>query len=267
MKRPIVLLRCSTDLQDAEFAGQRADVERYLGEHGLTVAPEDWRPEIAVSGACRSRPVLERIIDEAERGEVSHILCADFERAGRSGSRTCVMVEDLVDDYGVTVVFVRERWTLTKPLTFDNKVLMLAKSIGGMAKLDSGSRATKAAFHQVAGVRVSRRNGKRVGSPGYEWSKELNDELLALDKRGMTSVQIAESGITVPRRRLVDEDGRLPASVPKEQRKPGVRFVTMREVPSVTSVKEQLRALRAQAIVTEPNIGESDATRLRPISA
>jgi DNA invertase Pin-like site-specific DNA recombinase len=163
--RVVVLLRCSTSNQDLDFAAQRATVKEWLVRAGLDVRPDDWREEPAVSGARRRRPVLDRIIREADAGEITHVVCADFDRAGRSGFRTCAMVEDLVEDSGVTVVFVREGLVLSMPLAFKDRAYMAAMSIGGMAKLEATGNASK------AGVAVAKARGRAVGAApfGTRW--------------------------------------------------------------------------------------------------
>lgn len=162
MTRPVVLLRCSTDNQDSDFKAQRESVLPWLATYGLTVAPEDWREEPDVSGARWKRPVLERILDEAGRGEITHVICADFDRAGRSGFRTCAMVETLVEVTRITVVFVREGLILRPPeIEFKDKAYMAALGIGGMAKIDACSNATR------PGMAVAKKLGKAVGKPPY----------------------------------------------------------------------------------------------------
>lgn len=239
--RPVVLLRCSTDRQDVDFATQRADVSAWLAGAGLVVAPEDWREEVAMSGASRVRPVLDRILDEAERGELSHVICADFDRAGRSGARTVAMVEDLAEDYGVAVVFARERWIIERPISFDSRVLLLAKSIGGLAKLEAVSSSTRGAYvKNAAGVTVSRRNGKRVGQPPLEWTPAGDAEILRLRAEGLSVENVAaRKTVRAIRRRGFDEDGRLAW----ETEKPVVRFDVVEVTPGATAIRQRLRAI------------------------
>lgn len=203
MKRPLAHLRCSTDKQDTDFAAQRASILAYAQAEGLTIAPEDWHEEVAVSGACRVRPVLERIKDACEREEVSHILYADFDRCGRSGFRTCATVEDLVEDYKVTVVFARERLVLKDPIEFRDRAIMAALSIGGMAKLESVSLSTSAsAVSDKSGVTVSVRHGKRWGRPGAFFAPQVYAEIQAARAKGWTWKRIA-GAFTACRRRWV----------------------------------------------------------------
>ena len=189
-KRPIVLLRCSTEHQDAEFTSQRASIEPYLAKYALVVAEDDWRREIGVSGAALIRPELDRIRQEAEAGAISTLICANFDRAGRSGFHTAAMVEDLVEDHGVHVVFVQEGLDLKKPLAFKDRAVMAALSIGGMAKLEMVSLSTSAAFgRNAAGVTVALASGLKVGNPSYRWEPEQDAALLAL-VRGKASPEL-----------------------------------------------------------------------------
>lgn len=201
--RTVCLLRCSTRHQDLEFAAQRASVGDWCKRTGVEIAPEDYREEPATSGAKRVRPVLERIIAEAERGEVGRIVFADFDRAGRSGARTVAMVEDLVQYVGVEVVFVREGWTFnaemaeeedrSDAISFDEMVVMLGRSIGGIAKLYAGSLATSAACIEKNGVSVSARSGAAWGRPQTQLSPADLEAARARIEAGETLTKVAAS--------------------------------------------------------------------------
>lgn len=210
MKRPICLLRCSTDKQDLDFAAQRASIQTYLDAKGLVVAPEDWREERAVSGARETdkRPVLARILEEAAvEKSVSALIVADFDRLGRAGEETLWIVRQLVDDCGVQVVIARcPGLDLT---TFEGRCVLFAFAIGGLAKLEAVSKSTSAAFmRDLDGITVSRRHGKRVGRAPLEWP-EGSAALLAGKRTADFQALAAAQTIACTRRVALDAQGRL----------------------------------------------------------
>jgi DNA invertase Pin-like site-specific DNA recombinase len=178
VRRPVVLLRCSTEHQDTDFLAQRADVQAYLDAHGLEVAPDDWREEAGVHGDAERRPVLDKIREEAAAGAVSHVIAADFDRLGRAGEETLWIVRQLVDVCKVEVVIARHPTVDLR--TLQGRLMLFALAMAGLCKLDTVQRSTSAAFTKVNGVTVARRSGKKCGTPGFVWTPEQDAELLRL---------------------------------------------------------------------------------------
>jgi resolvase-like protein len=206
MTRTVCLLRLSSRKQakrDKEFKVQRATIQTWLDKEGISVAPEDWRCEAAVSGKTRHRPVLETILDEIERKEVGRVVCSDYTRAGRSGFRTNVMIEDVLD-LGAEIVFVLDGLRLTarprtkrqremSPLTFVQFCTLAGLSLGAVAKLEIVGPSTAAAC--VNGY--SRVGKNKWGRRPLSWPESADAEIRRQRAAGASALDIARSGLVV----------------------------------------------------------------------
>ena len=249
-RRAIVLLRCSTQNQDLEFHAQRADVERYLAETGLVVARKDWREEPFVSGAARRRPVLEEILDEAAEGKVSHLVCSDFDRLGRSGIETLFVLQQLVKEYEVDVVLVREPmlrdWGSASTWCY-----AMMRAAVGVLKLETGRKSTEAAYvRHPDGYCVARKSGRRVGPLPANWRREDDKVLIALLHAGETPETIGHKGLlTLVRPQYVDGQG-VPTAGRKDdagrQLRPA-RTVDIEVRPKATTIRTRLKELGLDA--------------------
>lgn len=228
--RTVALLRCSSKNQDQEMAAQRADIEAWCGQHDVEIAPEDWRLEPDVSGKAKVRTELQRVVDECREERVQRVVFADFQRAGRRGAETVLMLEQLAE-WKVNLVFVR-----SGPLdmtTYQGRAWALIYAAMGLLKLDEVSTST------TSGMERAKAKGKHIGNPRLHWSDDLDAEILRLSAAGASSLEIATSGLVVPRRRRVDEQGRLCAV----SGQPCARFEMIAEAPSAKAVQRRLAIL------------------------
>jgi DNA invertase Pin-like site-specific DNA recombinase len=151
MTRPTAALyvRVSTDRQTT--ANQLADLQRLAAARGWTsVVYEE------TESAAKRRPVLERLMDDARRGQVSAVLVWALDRLDRSMVACVTRVLEL-DRLGVPVVSVREPWLDTA-----GPVRGLLVGIFGWVAEQERARLID---RTKAGLDRARRQGKRLGRP------------------------------------------------------------------------------------------------------
>lgn len=103
--KPACYLRCSTKTQDTE--AQKAAIQRYLAGNGITVPPNRWYIDEAVSGTTMERPAMTALNDSIFNGQVDAVILYDvarFARAFISGLNTL----DRWQKAGVKLVFVSQ---------------------------------------------------------------------------------------------------------------------------------------------------------------
>jgi len=213
------------------MSAQRADIERWCEQNGVTIAPDDWRLEPDVSGKAKVRTELQRVVEECRTEQVQRVVFADFQRAGRRGAETVLMLEQLAE-WEIDLVFVRSGALDLR--TYQGRAWALIYAAMGLLKLDEVSTST------TSGMVRAKAKGARVGNPRHEWTPAIDAELLRLDAEGKTALEIAQSGIVVPRRRRIDEQGRLCS----ETHKPRAGYAMIDEAPSDRTVARRLAELR-----------------------
>lgn len=239
MTQTAALVRVSTELQNPE--SQRAAIIAAAARDGVTI--DRWFDEGNVSGALdeSARPVLAEFMAAVRAGEIETLLISEWSRLGRDALGQLQRALEL-QRAGVRVVALDDRKTYDLDDPDDLLLFFILCWKDHRSRVDT-KRRTKAAFHRVDGVTVSRRHGKKSGAPGFTWSPNVDAELLALSARGMSAQEIAESGVRVHRRRAVDADGRLAAATGNAT----VGFHDVLEAPRATAVKTRIRYLRSIA--------------------
>lgn len=107
MKRNIVLLRVSTDMQDTEY--QREAINRYLNDNNIIVKEDDWVEEDGVSGfktKMEDRVGLMKIKQMALKGEIENLIIFNLDRIGRR--MELIGFINLLDECGVKILSVTE---------------------------------------------------------------------------------------------------------------------------------------------------------------
>jgi DNA invertase Pin-like site-specific DNA recombinase len=181
-------LRTSTRKQDLE--GQRRSISEWASrqKHDLRLFEDDH-----VSGRRTDRQGIEKLLDAADRGEVSLVAVVELSRLGRSIGFVHQTVERL-SQKGVKVVLVNTG-TVVDATTLEGKAL-----IGALAL------AAEIEWHLIQernarGRATIKARGVRVGPKALEVSTTA---LLALREKGLTVREIAQelkvSPATVTRR-------------------------------------------------------------------
>ena len=249
------MLRCSTadTSQDAEFHAQRASIGEAVSARGLSLGHGDVLEEVGVSGSAARRPQLEKVLELAYAGEVSHLFVADLDRLGRAGEETLWNVRQLVDDCDVEVIIARQPIDLR---TLPGRLYLFAAAMAGLCKLDTVSKSTAAAYTSnpadvpapvrvhPEGVTVARKSGKRVGQPPLLWTETDDARLLGAFKAGLGAVTIAESEqFYVGRMRQVDHMGRRVGDVPKGEKFVFSAWREFMQRPSAQAIRDRLAIL------------------------
>lgn len=107
MPKPTVAIyaRVSTAGQDA--ANQLPEIERLCQNRGWQIG---HRYVETVSGAAQRRPELERMLEDAHRGEFQVVVVWALDRLGRGGIAEVAGIVAKLDGAGVALVSVREAW-------------------------------------------------------------------------------------------------------------------------------------------------------------
>jgi DNA invertase Pin-like site-specific DNA recombinase len=237
------LVRVSTELQDPE--SQRQAIIAAAARDGLTI--DRWFDEGNISGALdeSARPVLAEFMAAVRAKQIGTLLISEWSRLGRDALGQLQRALEL-QRAGVQVIALDDRKTYDLDDPDDLLLFFILCWKDHRSRVDT-KRRTKAAFHKVDGVTVSRRHGKRTGTPGFTWTRDVDEQLLDLAACGMSAAEIAASGINVVRRRGFDADGRF-ASVTG---KIAVEFHDVLEAPKATAVKGRIRYLRSVAVAEQ----------------
>jgi len=149
MKKAAIYLRVSTERQAVE--NQRAEVEQLVRARGFEpVVYEE------VESAAKARPVLDKMLDDARRGQVQAVALWALDRLHRSLPGAVNTVLEL-DRLGVQVLSVREPW-----LDTSGPVRPLLVAIFGWVAQQERERLIE---RTRAGIARARAQGKRLGRP------------------------------------------------------------------------------------------------------
>ncbi len=149
MKTAALYLRVSTDKQTLE--NQRADLMRLAEARGWSAVVYE-----EVESATKKRPVLEKVMEDARRGQVNVVACVALDRLDRNMGACVSRVLEL-DALNVPVVTIREPW-----LSDSGPVRALLVSI--FSWISQQERETLVA-RTKAGLERARRQGKKLGRP------------------------------------------------------------------------------------------------------
>lgn len=161
--------RVSTDDQGAGLAAQM----QALAEHGIDILVQDE----GISGTKMSRPGLNRIIDEAQPGDV--VIFYKLDRAGRSTLGVLNLIADF-ERRGVDVKFLRDNIDTT---TAQGKFLLRLMVSFAELERDMISDRTKTALAEIKRTGIGK-NGQPVphlGRPSEIDEDELRKHLEAGD--------------------------------------------------------------------------------------
>jgi putative DNA-invertase from lambdoid prophage Rac len=168
-ERVAALIRVSTDEQTSD--PQRLAVRRWASANGFHVR---WYAEDGVSGAAKSRPVLDRLMADARAGRVRTVVVAALDRLGRSAVDLIVRLDEL-RRLGVRVVSLRES------LDFSTTAGQLVGSVlAHVAQMEREALRERTR----AGIAAARKRGVRLGRPSLVWRPAEVSELRELRAAG-----------------------------------------------------------------------------------
>ena len=136
--------------------------------------------EERMSGAKKSRPGLDKLLDGAHRGEYQVVLCWAVDRLGRSMSAVLETVQKL-DAAGCRVVSHQEPW-----LDMQGPIRPLLLAIFGWVAEQERARIIE---RTQAGLATARRKGVKLGRPKVTVDV---DRALRLMKQGATLREAAK---------------------------------------------------------------------------
>lgn len=217
-RQTVALVRVSTTQQDG--MSQRQAIERFAAEKGLAI--DEWVDEGNISGALpdTKRPKLHALMARVDAGQIAAVLVTEWSRLGRDVLAQLERALRL-QRKGVRVLALDDLRTYDLDDPDDLLVFFLLCWKDHRARIDTKKRTARAlegwekdGQRVPAGtpgaVRVSVRNGRKVGTPGLSWSPDADAELLRRRECGQTIAQIASLEIPgVTRLRAVDAKGRL----------------------------------------------------------
>ena len=163
MNRAVALLRCSTSDQDTRH--QRDAITAWANAQGVPV-PE-FREEAEVSGASKSRPVLDEIVRDATRGRIKLLVVYEMERLGRTMQRIVMTVSEL-SDAGCAIMDVR-RGLDTR--TGMGKAMIYIAGVFAEIERESLRERTR------SGLAAARARGVRLGKRPDRWDEEALETL------------------------------------------------------------------------------------------
>jgi len=170
-KRAAALLRVSTDMQDLD--SQRLAVEGWAEREGATIT---WYEEEAVSGAARSRPVLEQMVKDARAGKFRVLVVHALDRVARDVVRLVTTLDEL-DHAGVDLVSLREGLDFRGPM--GRAMASLLGAIGEIERANIRDRVR-------AGMAAAKAKGKHVGRPRLEPTEADVAEVLEFREQGLS---------------------------------------------------------------------------------
>jgi DNA invertase Pin-like site-specific DNA recombinase len=109
---------------------QAERIQGYAAARGLSVEMLD--PELDVSGARTSRPILDRAIDDIAEGRYAGLIVAQLDRLSRMAVVDALKIIERIEGYGGQVISVAENFDAGTPEGNLSRTLML--SIGAMQR-------------------------------------------------------------------------------------------------------------------------------------
>jgi len=117
MRVAIYLRKSRADLE-AEARGEGDSLARHrrvlldlAKERGYFVA--DIKEEIVSGGRIETRPKMQELLKEVERGEYDAVLCMDLDRLGRGTMREQGLILDTFRESGTKIITPRKEYDLT----------------------------------------------------------------------------------------------------------------------------------------------------------
>jgi len=174
-----VYLRISTDSQKSD--GQRLDVSRWLGNHGIDAKSVQWF-EDTDSRETLDRQALNRLQSAVFRGEVKAIIVADVTRLAGSIVDGVNLLNGWLTQ-GVRLVSVRQEVDFASTTG-----MMVASLLFGLSQAEMETRRTR----QQAGIEAAKARGIYRGRmPGS--TKATPQRARELRERGLKDHEIGEA--------------------------------------------------------------------------
>ncbi|GHV08778.1 integrase [Clostridia bacterium] len=117
MKHAAIYIRVSTDAQAEE--GYSIDAQReMLQAHCVSKSIKNFEFYVdgGYSGATIDRPELKRLIEDARRGKLSHVVVYKLDRLSRSQKDTLFLIEDVLNPNGISFVSLQETIDTASPM-------------------------------------------------------------------------------------------------------------------------------------------------------
>ena len=224
----VALVRVSTAEQSAEV--QRLQIERSAPAYGIDPASIDFRSEDGVSGAAKVRPVLEKIMADARKGDIGTLVVVALDRLGRSTIDLLIRLEEL-NRLEVRVISLREA------LDYGTAAGRLVASIlAAMAQFERSLIIERTKAGMTRAKEKGTRSGLAIGRPKIVWTERTEASLMGWVAQGYGPKQIAERGLL-----------HLPTTNGKTVR------------VKATVLREKVREIRARAPVVEPSGSDAPA--------
>lgn len=114
MKKDVAYLRVSTDAQTEKYGLdiQKEKIVEYCEKYGVTIS--EWYVDGGYSGAKLERPEIERLLADAEKGEINTVYVYKLDRMSRDTIDTLTILYKVLPKYDVKIV------SMTEVLKFDN---------------------------------------------------------------------------------------------------------------------------------------------------
>ncbi len=143
------------------------------------------------SGSKDSRPALDRLIRDAQKGKFKVLICFAIDRLGRSTKHLLSLIDEL-NHYGVKCVFLREDLDLTTP---HGKLLF--SFIASIAEFERSliSERIKNALAVKKAIAAKTGSNWRCGRPPI--SDEIKEQIIELYKQKLSIRKIAQHISTI----------------------------------------------------------------------
>ncbi len=166
--RAAVYVRVST--HDQEVENQLGELRKYVEARGWEAG--EYVDE-GVSGAVEQRPALDKLLRDAKRRRFDVLVCWRLDRLGRSLKHLITLLDDL-QALGVAFVSLAEGIDATTPA---GKLQM--HILGAISEFERARCAERVR----AGLARVRRQGRRLGRPPVQVSREAVDSVRGLPVR------------------------------------------------------------------------------------
>ena len=203
----VAYLRRSTDKQEQSIDDQRAEIERYAGEHGFQIVGE--YTDDAISGtSADKRPGFQRMVADAPAGGFRAVIVWNSDRFSRGDVTETEHYRFLLREAGVTLLSVTEDYLAREGI--DGDVLRTVKQFQNRQYSISLSQNTLRG--QISAVQAA-------SDPGRPCPYGYDREILSPDGSPLYRVRFCPHRV----REVYGTDGRLQATYRKGQqlRKPG----------------------------------------------
>lgn len=149
-KQNVAYLRVSTEAQTEKYGldMQKQKIIEYCEKEGITI--DNWYIDGGYSGSKLDRPEMQRLLTDAEKGEIENVFVYKLDRLSRDTMDTLNLINKMFPKYGVKIVSMTEEIRNENPMDevmvtmnaamnqYERKIIRMRMSAGMKERVKKG---------------------------------------------------------------------------------------------------------------------------------